>query len=266
MSLIEEFTADSPPFKAAGHWLGSFGRWTQQTSQTKGNMQTTDQTAPHRELLERLRVHCEPNSPDAGLLGDLIHSLVPPCQLSPTGVNGIYETTAGKILRMMDPCYDIAHAGHETTEPDQVKQLADLLREAFPETPQPDLPYGRRTAQDTERDNLIVQIARDNHERDGVLEIDSPTVISEGDDNGAYVQAWVWVGFDGTELDKEGEEHAGAQEDARREEQRPELEPVAMPSRTTLACGCEMHGRLEQCPIHDTKASPFNVHPEGRPL
>lgn len=27
--------------------------------------------------------------------------------------------------------------------------------------------------------------------------------ISEGDDNGCYVQAWVWCDFEGTELDKE---------------------------------------------------------------
>lgn len=32
-------------------------------------------------------------------------------------------------------------------------------------------------------------------------------LVSLGEDNGAYVQAWVWVSFDGTELDKteEGE-------------------------------------------------------------
>lgn len=27
--------------------------------------------------------------------------------------------------------------------------------------------------------------------------------ISEGDDNGAYIQAWLWVDFTGTELDKD---------------------------------------------------------------
>lgn len=36
----------------------------------------------------------------------------------------------------------------------------------------------------------------------GDLEIDDDAKVSEGDDNGAYVQAWVWVSFDGTTLDK----------------------------------------------------------------
>lgn len=40
--------------------------------------------------------------------------------------------------------------------------------------------------------------------RDGQLELDPSAKISEGDDNGAYVQTWMWVPFSGTELDKEG--------------------------------------------------------------
>lgn len=35
--------------------------------------------------------------------------------------------------------------------------------------------------------------ARENHYRDGELEIDGNAVVSLGDDPGAYVQAWVWV-------------------------------------------------------------------------
>ena len=35
------------------------------------------------------------------------------------------------------------------------------------------------------------------HGRDGVIEIDSDAVVSRGSDDGAYVQAWVWVPFDG---------------------------------------------------------------------
>jgi len=38
--------------------------------------------------------------------------------------------------------------------------------------------------------------------KDGELELDNNAKVSEGDDNGAYVQVWMWVPFDGTPLDK----------------------------------------------------------------
>jgi len=50
----------------------------------------------------------------------------------------------------------------------------------------------------------IIQMARDDSgARDGELEIDENAVISHGEDNGAYVQAWVWVGFGGTRFDRD---------------------------------------------------------------
>ena len=55
----------------------------------------------------------------------------------------------------------------------------------------------------TEYHERVRALARDKFEREGELEIDNNAVVSDGDDNGAYVQAWVWVPFDGTELDKE---------------------------------------------------------------
>lgn len=36
---------------------------------------------------------------------------------------------------------------------------------------------------------------------------DAHVMVSEGDDNGVYVRAWVWVSFEGTILDKEESEH-----------------------------------------------------------
>lgn len=36
--------------------------------------------------------------------------------------------------------------------------------------------------------------ALDMHHRDGELEVDENAIVSAGDDSGAYVQAWVWVG------------------------------------------------------------------------
>ena len=49
----------------------------------------------------------------------------------------------------------------------------------------------------------VVALAKDQWEKEGQVEIDANAVVSDGDDNGAYVQAWVWVDFDGTPLDKE---------------------------------------------------------------
>lgn len=51
--------------------------------------------------------------------------------------------------------------------------------------------------------DAIRALAKDEHEREGDLEIDEDAVVSEGDDNGAYVQCWKWVEFAGTPLDKE---------------------------------------------------------------
>lgn len=56
------------------------------------------------------------------------------------------------------------------------------------------------------RDQLIIELARDKHEGDGDdgdIEFDDNAIVSEGEDNGAYVQAWVWVSFTETRFDKE---------------------------------------------------------------
>lgn len=44
-------------------------------------------------------------------------------------------------------------------------------------------------------DNEIIELARDQYEREGELEIDDNAVVSHGSDTGAYVQSWVWVDF-----------------------------------------------------------------------
>jgi hypothetical protein len=66
---------------------------------------------------------------------------------------------------------------------------------------------GDRHRFEQKRREIIIKLAREQHEVEGDLEFDNdpsrlPT-ISEGDDNGAYVHAWVWVSFVGTEIDKE---------------------------------------------------------------
>lgn len=52
------------------------------------------------------------------------------------------------------------------------------------------------------RIDAIRDLARE-HQKDGDLEFDPDMEVSEGDDNGAYVQGWKWVSFVGTQLDKE---------------------------------------------------------------
>ena len=53
------------------------------------------------------------------------------------------------------------------------------------------------------RENAIRKLAHKTLHQEGDLEIDDNVVISEGDDNGAYVMTWQWVAFDGTKFDKE---------------------------------------------------------------
>ncbi|SRR6266576_5933955 len=48
----------------------------------------------------------------------------------------------------------------------------------------------------------ILALANEQHAEDGKIEFDQGAEISEGNDNGAYVGAWVWVDFADTDLDK----------------------------------------------------------------
>jgi len=55
-----------------------------------------------------------------------------------------------------------------------------------------------------DRQRRIAARARLRLTHEGELEIDDRTVISEADDNGSYVMAWVWLDFAGVPgLDKE---------------------------------------------------------------
>ena len=61
-------------------------------------------------------------------------------------------------------------------------------------------------AQSEERRFQIMELAREQCAQEGVVEIDDSAQVSEGEDNGCYVQAWVWVDFSDTDFDKEREE------------------------------------------------------------
>jgi hypothetical protein len=51
----------------------------------------------------------------------------------------------------------------------------------------------------SDRDRKIAAMVDTQDER---FEIDG-AIVSEGDENGAYVMGWRWVSFEGTDLDKE---------------------------------------------------------------
>jgi hypothetical protein len=64
------------------------------------------------------------------------------------------------------------------------------------------------TAMQSEREKQIIALAKEHYEgssqaSDGDINVDDDAVVSEGEENGAYVAAWVWVRFAGTPLDKE---------------------------------------------------------------
>ena len=60
-----------------------------------------------------------------------------------------------------------------------------------------------RRRKPSRKQRILALASQDPKLRDGELELDSDAKVSEGDDNGAYVQAWMWVPFEGTDLDKE---------------------------------------------------------------
>ena len=62
----------------------------------------------------------------------------------------------------------------------------------------------------TDRVHTIIELADEQLPlSDGELELDKcSAIVSEGCDNGAYVQCWAWVSFNGTSLDKELEKNA----------------------------------------------------------
>ena len=42
-------------------------------------------------------------------------------------------------------------------------------------------------------DSAFIQAAREQYQEEGSIEIDENAVVSRGDEDGHYVQAWVWV-------------------------------------------------------------------------
>jgi hypothetical protein len=49
----------------------------------------------------------------------------------------------------------------------------------------------------------IIELAREQREIEGAVEIDDNALLSEGNANGCYLAAWVWVDFARTNFDKD---------------------------------------------------------------
>jgi hypothetical protein len=45
-----------------------------------------------------------------------------------------------------------------------------------------------------------------DHVRDGELEVDVPTIVSRGEDDGAYVMSWIWIENEEAGIETEQEE------------------------------------------------------------
>jgi hypothetical protein len=55
-------------------------------------------------------------------------------------------------------------------------------------------------AESDDRRLEIIELAREQREIEGAVEIDDNALLSEGNANGCYVAAWVWVDFAGPQV------------------------------------------------------------------
>jgi len=58
-------------------------------------------------------------------------------------------------------------------------------------------------ADSEERRLEIIELARQQCQVEGAVEIDDDATLSEGNENGCFVRGWVWADFNGTKFDKE---------------------------------------------------------------
>lgn len=65
-----------------------------------------------------------------------------------------------------------------------------------------------------DRNAIIRAMVEDQYDSDEVEVDEASDGVSEGDDNGAFVRAWVWVSFADTPLDKDTIEAREAELDA----------------------------------------------------
>lgn len=103
----------------------------------------------------------------------------------------------------------------------------------------------------SKRNAEILKIAEENFPwRDGEIEMgdakDKNVMVSEGEDNGAYIRAWAWVSFEDTPLDKNKAECANcawrgplsALNDIKNYHERVDEDDEAEPDGECPECGC----------------------------
>ena len=73
---------------------------------------------------------------------------------------------------------------------------AERALEIATEQSKAETPTMKAAREAEERRRSIIKLAKNTIEKEGSLEIDSDAEISEGNDNGCYVQAWAWLPFD----------------------------------------------------------------------
>jgi hypothetical protein len=61
---------------------------------------------------------------------------------------------------------------------------------------------GRPVSTDAQENRAVIELARKQWSADSHCEIEDNARVSHGEDNGAYVAAWLWVDFAGSGLDK----------------------------------------------------------------
>ena len=71
--------------------------------------------------------------------------------------------------------------------------IATKIRAAFDDLDNPTLTHFRDAAA--------------THQRDGEIEIDGNAIVSMGDDAGAYVMAWIWIGDSELATQEKGDHH-----------------------------------------------------------
>lgn len=109
---------------------------------------------------------------------------------------------AKDLLQHHDSIADTPPACSGGLRPSQ--DTSSLLAAIAAASPEPVTPQPGEDEPDGPRLDAIRALANDQHACEEIV-IDSDAVVSESNDNGAYVAAWVWTDFSDTEFDKETE-------------------------------------------------------------
>lgn len=102
------------------------------------------------------------------------------------GADDVFYIEARVVLKLTDEGTSDADYPHEWDNKDRCSCLNDTCEYTG-------LIGEFRGIKNDPRDELFRKSAKLSHHKEGEIEIDEKAEVSHGDDNGAYVQAWVWV-------------------------------------------------------------------------